>query len=56
LLGVAECRDIRQFGLDRDLDLLGIVQMNDHYALMKSVGLTWFSDESLRRDVWTFIL
>ena len=40
--------------LDRDLDLLGIDQMDDHFALKTSVGLTWFSDEILRRDTVDF--
>jgi hypothetical protein len=53
---VAECRDIGQLGLDRDLDLIGIIQMNDHYASVKSVALTWFSDENLRRYIVVLFL
>ena len=45
------CGDL---GLDCDLDLLGIDQMDDHFALKKSVGLTWFSDEILSRDTVDF--
>ena len=39
------CITASSAGLDRDLDLLGIVQMDDFFVLKKSVGLTWFSDE-----------
>ena len=56
MLDVAECLYCGDLGLDRDLDLLGIDQMDDHFALKMSVGLTWFSDEILRRDGVTFII
>jgi hypothetical protein len=49
MLDVAECLLYCGYlGLDCDVDLLGIVQMDDRFVLKKSVGLTWFSDENLR--------
>jgi hypothetical protein len=49
MLDVAECLLYCGYlGLDRDRDLLGIVQMDDRFVLKKSFGLTWFSDETLR--------
>ena len=49
MLDVAECLLYCGYlGLDRDLDLLKIVQMDDRFVLKKSFGLTWFSDENLR--------
>ena len=50
MLDVTECLYCGDLGLNRDLDLLGIDQMDDHFALKMSVGLAWFSDEILRRD------
>ena len=41
-------------GLDCDLDLLGIDQMDDHFTLKKSIGLTWLSYEILRTDTVDF--
>ena len=38
-------------GLDCDLDLLGIDQMDDHFALKMSVGLIWFSDEIFSEEM-----
>ena len=40
VLDVAECRYFGHLGLDRDRDLLGVVQMEDHFVLKMSVGLT----------------
>jgi hypothetical protein len=47
MLDVAECLLYCGY-LDLDLDLLGIVQMDDRFVLKKSFGLTWLSDENLR--------